>query len=733
MECQLVALKNAHSKKHLDHCLSSLPKGLDETYDQILCNINSMYVEDVKRFLTVLCASNQVLTVDQLLDAHAVDLSEQRYDRDRLYSKNGLLEACRGLIECEDHEWSSRKKGKIARIAHFSVQEYLESEHIMQRNAKHFAVRKELASSELAQICLLYLMQPELPADTDCGEDDDAKLGQFPLARFAAENWFHFFSSAREPQVEKLVLRLFKDEPKSFVAWKRNFKDLDIVHEGGTKICLPTNDEHPSPLYCAAGMGLEYVTKSVIDFSRDEGRADAVIKAKGGLLGNALGAASHQGQENVVQFLLDAGADVNARGGIYGNALQAASRRGKEQIVHTLLTHGANVNSQGGVFGTALQAASAYGHQKIVQILLDHGADVNIQAGLYSNALDAASVNGHEGILKTLLDQGAAVNAQRTVCDGKYNMASAAIDLARIQCIVNRGTVLTQTSFYGSGLQAASHYGEEGIVQMLLKQGADVNARGGMYSNSLQVCVSLFGFEKMVGMIIEGDGELGTNLPRVAIDELDSIMKIKKSQATSSRTYEPGFVLHETYVHEDDADIDSNKAFSLTPEISWSDADYALWIGVNQGRIVYGNIMGSGTLQKMQRRGISSRTLRIDFNHGSIIYQMMFHGDALQAASYAGKVKILQMLLDNGANVNADAGSFGTALTAASYRGHRKIVEMLLDRGAKLTTENESFSPALDAALVAGNEEVVNMLIDHGARLDGYGFKTQKTQVWWNQ
>ena len=56
--------------------------------------------------------------------------------------------------------------------------------------------------------------------------------------------------------------------------------------------------------------------------------------AQGRLYGDPLQAASYRGDDQVVQMLLDRGANVNAQGGEYGNALQAASSEGHDQVVH---------------------------------------------------------------------------------------------------------------------------------------------------------------------------------------------------------------------------------------------------------------------------------------------------------------------------------------------------------------------------------------------------------------
>ncbi|KAK2732851.1 hypothetical protein FQN57_002463 [Myotisia sp. PD_48] len=131
--------------------------------------------------------------------------------------------------------------------------------------------------------------------------------------------------------------------------------------------------------------------------------------------------ASHPVQP-VVRILLDSGANVNAQGGEYGNALQAASWEGHEggghalyaasfegheEVVQMLLDSGANVKLQ---YGNALYAASSEGHEKVVQILLDSGANVNAQYGKHGNALQAASSQGHDKLVQILLESGANVN-----------------------------------------------------------------------------------------------------------------------------------------------------------------------------------------------------------------------------------------------------------------------------------------------------------------------------------
>ncbi|KAF2827169.1 ankyrin, partial [Ophiobolus disseminans] len=116
----------------------------------------------------------------------------------------------------------------------------------------------------------------------------------------------------------------------------------------------------------------------------------------------------------------------------------------------------ADVNAQGGHYGTALQAVSWAGSEQLTTLLLNHNADVNTQGGYFGYALLAASWAGHNSMIGRLLfAEGADINAQ-----GGY---------------------------FGDALQAASCVGNDSMVQLLIRQGADVNAQvhGGRYGTAL--------------------------------------------------------------------------------------------------------------------------------------------------------------------------------------------------------------------------------------------------------
>jgi hypothetical protein len=91
------------------------------------------------------------------------------------------------------------------------------------------------------------------------------------------------------------------------------------------------------------------------------------------------------------------------------------------------------------------------------------------------------------------------------------------------------------------------------------------------------------------------------------------------------------------------------------------------------------------------------------------------YGNALQAASAEGHGQIFQQLLKQGADVNAQGGYYGNALQAASARGHDQIFQQLLERGADINAQGGSYGNALQAASAGGHDQIVQRLLEKGA------------------
>ena len=90
-----------------------------------------------------------------------------------------------------------------------------------------------------------------------------------------------------------------------------------------------------------------------------------------------------------------------------------------------------------------------------------------------------------------------------------------------------------------------------------------------------------------------------------------------------------------------------------------------------------------------------------------------FYSNALQAALSNRHEKVVKMLVDSGADVNAQGGDFySSALQAASSYGYEKVVKMLIDSGADVNAQGRLYSNALQAPSSNGHEKVVKMLMD---------------------
>jgi ankyrin repeat protein len=151
--------------------------------------------------------------------------------------------------------------------------------------------------------------------------------------------------------------------------------------------------------------------KSYVQMFLDRGVA---VNTNAGKYGSALAAAAKRASMEVVKILLAHGANVNQMGGKYGSPLQAAccakgtrAEANAEDIIQLLIEKGADVNTKEvGKYGSALQAA-VYHNRKYARLLLKQGADPNAQGGKFGSPLKAACEKKWYRVEKELLDHGA--------------------------------------------------------------------------------------------------------------------------------------------------------------------------------------------------------------------------------------------------------------------------------------------------------------------------------------
>ncbi|KAL5376601.1 hypothetical protein DPSP01_010394 [Paraphaeosphaeria sporulosa] len=117
-----------------------------------------------------------------------------------------------------------------------------------------------------------------------------------------------------------------------------------------------------------------------------------------------------------------------------------------------------------------------------------------------------------------------------------------------------------------------------------------------------------------------------------------------------------------------------------------------------------------------------SMVAKLLLNHGADVNaQGGEFGNALQAASFEGHEDVVRILLgDKSIDVNAQGGYYGNALQAASWKGNEQIVKMLLTK-ADVNAQGGYWGSALQAASWANNEVVVKILLEANADVNAQG------------
>ena len=224
--------------------------------------------------------------------------------------------------------------------------------------------------------------------------------------------------------------------------------------------------------------------------------------------------AAYKGQNQILEILINNGADINHKRFRGASALHEAvanvsaeNLNRKIAVLETLLSHGIDIETADEDGHTALHCAALSGNLEMAKILINKGASVNAKNNWADSPLDSAASGGHLEMAKLMLEKGTKVNNEEEGCNSLGQAASHGCTSTvawlldhgakaipprhmrpELLLAARSGTAATVSLLYERGF---AHQGPQSLfkavlmdplhtIKLLLRQGIDINARDSM-------------------------------------------------------------------------------------------------------------------------------------------------------------------------------------------------------------------------------------------------------------
>jgi ankyrin repeat protein len=437
---------------------------------------------------------------------------------------------------------------------------------------------------------------------------------------------------------------------------------------------------------------------------------------------NALIAATLSEEDtNVIPLLIQKGADPNMKGGgLFQYPLHAAAEKNLEETVRHLIENGADVNATGGRYMTALQAAALHSHSEVMQILLENSANPCIIGGQYGTALTAAYTGGWVDAISILYKYGAD-NSLIGGCRTYHSAMGAAIEgscQGLIGFMVNHCGYNLNLPYgkYGAALQhAIANERGNAVIDLFLRNGADVNNQGGHFGTPLTAAVyrgDKFAqealFEHGADPTMEGNGRY-INAMYGVVDRDKSqfgkfdvtLLEMLHSKGCDIHGRDD---LHGTLIQR----AAFNRKFNVVKKLVQWGVDPDAFPSSKYGSALQAAAT-SGHSQML--RYLVRKQINVNCKGGRL-------GNPLSAAVISCSTEDIEILLKKGADPNQRGGRYGYPLQAAALLGRVDVILLLLRYGSAINAVGGRYGTALQAAVVSGSLDAVKLLIEQAADPD---------------
>ncbi|KGO77047.1 NACHT nucleoside triphosphatase [Penicillium italicum] len=274
---------------------------------------------------------------------------------------------------------------------------------------------------------------------------------------------------------------------------------VKLLLEKGARI-RNGSDGSRTPLYCACSNGHHQVAQMLLQ------REPEMIATHEGLI--PLVAASEGGFLDIVQLLIQKGADISASDSFRETPLYVACENGHIEVVRLLLDKGADVHYQGPFGYSPMHNASSEGFSEIVLLLIDRGAYINALSEFGDTPLYFACYSGHIEVVRILLEAGAEVHHWNQHKDTAVNAASYTGHLHIVLLLIDKGADINLPNDDGeTPLFNACHGGHIDIVRNLVAKGVDLEIANKLGLTPLNVA-SKNGFLDVIAVLLEMEAAL---------------------------------------------------------------------------------------------------------------------------------------------------------------------------------------------------------------------------------
>jgi ankyrin repeat domain-containing protein 17 len=275
-----------------------------------------------------------------------------------------------------------------------------------------------------------------------------------------------------------------------------------VPHVPAIDIDMQTESNHDTALTLACSGGHDELVELLL-----EKGADVEHRDKKGCSPLILSATA--GHASTAEILLQHCADIEAQSDrTKDTALSLACSGGRQEVIEILLNHGANFEHRNMSDYTPLSLAASGGYVGIIKLLLQHGAEINSRTGskLGISPLMLAAMNGHTAAVKLLLDMGSDINAQiETNRNTALTLACFQGRHEVVSLLVERKANVEHRAKTGlTPLMEAASGGYVEVGKVLLEGGADVNALPVPSSKDTALTIAADkGHDKFVELLLE--------------------------------------------------------------------------------------------------------------------------------------------------------------------------------------------------------------------------------------